>query len=326
VAEEHASSRGLSTGILSDIWDGQLAYNDRVKELVKEKDWVTNYVLGLHSETDELLREIDWKHHRKPDAFPRSPNQENVAMELADITKYALCLWQHFNFSMEEMLYFVQVKNEIMAQRLNQEFLPPPEGVPVLITDLDGTLADFRTALVDNMKKLGCLPNARTDTRETMSIDTDLGITYPAYLENKRFFEEHGGYRNLPAYEDGLELVRQASEAGVYVVAVTARPTALKRVWYDTWMWLRENGLRPDQLLMGENERVLVVNKLAKRSGCPVVLLEDDPVLAQRASSFCHVVLRAHPYNVGLEGKEWITRTKDFTSLSLQNLWETQSC
>jgi ligand-binding SRPBCC domain-containing protein len=273
------------------------------------EDWAINFILGLVSESDELLRELHWRHHRRVGADDRTINWDNVAQELADITKYVICLWQEFGFTPEQMMHYVQLKSEVMLQRLKQEFaLALPEGSQVLIYDLDGTLADFRLGLGQWLVQEGILPSETTDREKSLMMDVDLGIPYDVYWEAKRKFETQGGYRSLPEIPDGVSLVQAAQQAGIYTICTTARPTNLKRVWYDTWAWLADHHLKPDQLLLLEFDRVLAGTKL-EEGECQVCLLEDNPEIALRAAQRINVLLMPHRYNQHLLGKSPRIRT-----------------
>ncbi len=266
------------------------------------------------------------KHHRKPFRPKKQQDRERIAIELADITKYVLSLWQHLGFTVEDLLAYVDIKNAIMEQRYRQEFEPLPTDRPVLVTDLDGTLANFRCGMVGWLQSHG---HQRVDPETSYQIDVDLDVSYPEYWRMKRDFEMAGGYRSLAAYEDAVDFVRRAQAAGVYLVAVTARPKEVGNIWYDSWLWLRQHGIVPDQLLlMDDSERVLYIESMSEaatnreRSGKPnnIILLEDHPALAGRAGRVCNVILRAHPYNLGHD-KHAIMRVDDFSVLDPLKLW-----
>lgn len=294
---------------INRIWEEQLAYNSLVKAAVENPDRLGTLVLGLQEECGELLRAAGWKKHRKPEALGGgavSADAQAVLEELADIFKYCLSLAQDLGFSLEELLRAVQIKNEAMRQRLEQEFSPPPSGRRVLIADLDGTLADYASGMRELLVAAG-LPE-----------EPDR-VKYPEYWRVRRHWEETGGYRRLKPYLDGVELVKTAQRAGAYILVVTARPTSVKRVWYDSLLWLADNGIRPDRLVLADSERVLLLENLQK-AGCKVLLLEDDPVLARRAAAICPVLVRTHEYNKHLEG-EGIVHTGKFNLLDLERLW-----
>lgn len=307
--------------ILQEIWDSQRRYNEVVKSKNSvETDWVSNYILGMYSEGDELLRELHTKHHRDPfDKVEHFDNLENIAMELADITKYALCLWQHFGFSVYDMISYVQIKGEVMDQLHAQEFTSPNPNSLIIVTDLDGTVADFRGSFYKYLVENQVIPAARTDLKSTYYIDEDLGIAYPRYSKWKDKFEREGGYRNLEEYPDAVEFLQECRrEYDTYLVVVTARPKEIKRVWYDTWNWLVARNIKPDKLILGGANRIMMLDRYI-RDGHRVILLEDDPHNAARAGTVGKVVVRDHRYNEEIYGSN-IVRCSDFSTLNIEDL------
>lgn len=293
--EKDVDTRGLS----QSVWDTQAAYDKqiRARNLASTSEWTTTLLLGLVSECDEVLREINWKRHRQQ--F-RQVNKENLAEELADLSKYVMALWQLWDFTLEDALEAIQLKSQIMEQRLHQEFHPPQPPQPILIVDLDGTIANYHDSFLIWCEYEGYLAEG---THKSMQFglrpDGDLLVAYPEYRRWCDEFEGSGGYRNICPYYDGVNLVRAARTQGAYIVVTTARPVnTFKRIWHDTWSWLREFGIVPDQLLF-EEDRSLFAGMFSDKQ--PVAALEDNPQNAARlARSGATVWLRAQPYNEGI--------------------------
>lgn len=306
------------------IWTEQQEHNERVQGIVcqSSQEWVVTFILGLISECDELLRAMQWKQHRKPYGtdLTRS-DKRNIAEELADVTKYVLCLWQQFGFDLADFLSFVDAKGELVAQLLRQEFEEPPPGTPILITDLDGTIANFRQGFIQWALDHDWLLGAPTVDHGTLQMDVELGVSYPQYHAWKRQFESSGGYYHLPAFADGISMIRAAQQLGAYIIAVTARPPDLKRVWYDTWWWLKKMEIQPNQLLFHDSERVLVLSQYIKEElAHPVLVLEDDPSLVTRIAPICPVVCRSASYNEFVRGMDNVIWTDNFDSVDILGL------
>lgn len=271
---------------LEELWQAQADYNAKVKALQPElKEWGATYLLGLVGEVGELLTEIRWKRHRRNSG---EINRENLGSELADLTKYVLCLWQEYGFTAEDMLSQTLLKTQELAERMEHEFFPP-SGHRVIISDLDGTGADYRAGF--------CRDMGLTDNCHSLQVDVDLGIPLDKYSALKHQFEAGGGYAKLPFYEDWRNLMLTEKEAGTFLVVFTARPyDTYNRIRNDTRSWLNELGIFPDILTFGREERVMELLRLTKDN--QVILLEDDPTLAFRAAvSGFTVWLREQPYN-----------------------------
>lgn len=271
---------------LQQVWGEQADFNRLVKGFqTGVTDWLGTYLLGMLGSSKEVLETVGWKKHERHQA---SINRENLASDLADVTKYLLSAWQEFGFTEMEFLEALQSRSEIVRTRFTQQIFSP-EHKRIIVTDLDGTGADFRTGFA---RFLGV-----SDTAGSLSMDVDLGIPYNQYAVSKDSFEMGGGYGTLPVYADWLALVKAEQRTGAAIFVATARPIErFKRIANDTVDWLNDQDLHPDTLLFGRDERVLALLEMAGSN--EVLLLEDDPALALRAANAgIFVWLRAQPYN-----------------------------
>lgn len=318
---------------LNDLWDGQREYNERIMRERSLSDeacnpqqeyWAKQYLLGMMGEVDEVLREINWKAHRRQHPVVRS----NLARELADMTKYLLCLWQLYGFTAKDMLDFATEKTTEMAQLYRQEFnLALPFGSYVVISDVDGTLGDWRKAFVSWCRTFSDTA-LNDDTYVTMLMEQELGLPYQLYMDLKRDFEEQGGYQSLEPFEDAVNCLQDLEgNSGVQILVYTARPfDRYSRLWSDTWMWLTNAGLDRyvRELRMGGEERITRAIEL-KAEGHPVVMLEDDPSIAKRAANAgVTVFLREWPYNQSMSPHNNIIRVQQLDAESIMAALEEQ--
>ncbi len=263
--------------------------------------WTKQYLLGIVSEVDEVLREINWKRHRQTHG---EPIQRNVALELADLTKYVMSLWQVWGFELNDFLAYVDQKNQEMELRWQMEMMEEPSSANVLITDLDGTGADWRGSFIDWMEEVHDVSPIAEDRSNSLNLDSDLAILYPDYYRLKEEFEETGGYADLLAYVDWTDTVGLLQSQNVFVIAYTARPAnKYTHIWWDTWTWLENHGILPNKLYMGAEDRILHAVRLM-RKGNQVILFEDNPGLALRAAQAgIQTFVRYKPYNQHIEHK-----------------------
>jgi len=291
------------------LFELQKHFNDYIRDNIIKTDleWQLTYVQGLQQEIAELLEHIDWNPRWKDDS---RNDQTSIALELADITKYLLCLWQAFGFQYDEMLRWIEQKSDIVEFRAIQRFRYPPENQNVLFVDLDGTIADWREGFLE------WIPLLQPDPLTSLSLDIDMGLPYSEYKQLKDDFEWQGGYANLPPFQDAIELLQtwQNSSVQPYVVVCTARPVDIARVYYDTFSWLDTYRLTVHEIHMVGDERVQLAMEMKDR-GNTVIMLEDNPHLAMRAAANnLHVVMRAFPYNESAVHYN-IHRTSDFSGL-----------
>ncbi len=302
----HSSDLGDS---LQDLWEAQKSYNKGIRDKKQTGDepqtkfWTKQYLLGLVSEVDEVLREINWKEHRA-----NKPNieQYNLALEMADLTKYVLSLWELWGWDLEDVLRITLDKTWWVQYRSDMELTPDPVGKNVIVADLDGTLADWRRSFILWMEKEHnmVLPD---DPDTSLQLDSDLAWTYPEYSQWKDEFEREGGYAHLVPYTDGISTIQQLQDfEDAYLIVYTARPEhQYKRIWWDTYVWLEQHGIHPDKLIIGAEPRVLLAHRLQDQN--KVVLFDDNPDLIIRAAfAGIRVVARKHPYNCQVHHKNII--------------------
>lgn len=240
-----------------------------------------------------MLREFNWKAHRKQStAFVR----DNMAIEIVDLLKFVMSLAEVWGITPDELLDWTGKKSEMLDVLYQQENAPDPVGKHIVVCDLDGTIADWRSSFLhwaakEKGVKLGL------DPQETLSMDVDLGIQYERYLELKHEFEALGNYASLKPFYDGVITLRHLIGQGVQVHVFTARPVGFKRTWMDSYQWLRKHQLDVSSLELGSESRIVRALRWLEL-GNKVVMFEDNPELMLRAAhSGIRVIARSTPYN-----------------------------
>lgn len=268
---------------LNLVWNQQHDYNERIKKLQSRTDseWMINYILGTMTEMGELLQEVKWKDHRISSSNTFGPN---IKDQLADITKYVFSMWQVLGCSEDEMLEEMFMKGDVLEQLAEQEMAPDHIFKKIIMLDLDGVVADFRAGFEQWLKNSAWDYLIPIDpTKNTLHLDINYGWDFNTYTEAKLEFERQGGYNSLPAIEETVDAINTLFLRDYYIIVHTARPyTALRRVWVDTFKWLRENHVSFNELHFGYDSRVTYAKKLANSN--LVIAMEDDPVLIQRYS------------------------------------------
>jgi hypothetical protein len=283
-----------------DIFQQQKRYNAKIRARDGRsiEEWTETYLIGLVSEIDDVLDSIRWKRHRKADTFFGRP--KNLGNDFADLTKYIFSLWELWGFESDTVLKYVEEKNNILDELYRQEFELIPTDKLIVITDLDGTLGDWRKSFIKWSSDVYGI-EINEDSSTSLQLDSDLAMHYPDYFRMKEEFESNGNYRYISLYPEVVEFLNWLREEfDAYIIAHTARPwQRYYRIWGDTWDWIVEKKLQIDQLRIGSDSRILLANKLG---GANVLMLEDDPGLMLRAAySDINVVARSHPYNNGVE-------------------------
>ena len=294
-----------------EVFDQQKEYNENIRSLEDwDKDkWTEKYLLGLVSEIGDVLDSVRWKRHRQNSGYV---HRANLGYDFADLMKYVLSLWELWGFDHESVLNFVSDKSAVLDELYVQEFAAIPNDRLIVITDVDGTLCDWRRTFIDWALAMKSVKMEKIDASTSLQLDSDLAMQYTDYFKLKEDFESGGNYSVIMIYPDVTEFLRWLKqEFDAYIIAHTARPwQRYYRIWGDTWEWICSNRLPIDQLRIGSDSRVLLANELG---GTNVLMLEDDPGLMLRAAhSGIRVVAREHPYNNGVT-HEYIQTVRDFS-------------
>jgi hypothetical protein len=282
---------------LAQVWDEQQEYNGKVQQLQERSrtEWLINYILGTHSELGELLEQTNWKTHRLEKMGQLGPN---AIEELADITKYVFSMWQQLGYSEQDMLNYMSIKHGILTQLMYQETHPPLQERNILMLDLDGVVADFRRGFMQWLSGTPWQDILTLDERDIgLHMDINNGWNYHSYHQAKIEFERDGGYATLPSIPRIKKCVNALHRVGWYIIVYTARPyRTYKRIWSDTWLWLKKHDIEADELHFGYDERVIAASSYSEENH--VVALEDDPTLVKRYVG-CNipVLLCPQPYN-----------------------------
>jgi phosphoglycolate phosphatase-like HAD superfamily hydrolase len=261
-------------------------------------------LLGLHSEMDELLREIAWKAKRRQNV---KVIPSNVREEIIDMLKLVMGIAVTWGFSAEEMYDAFMDKSDVVEQRWMQEF-PLYEiikqGAPVVVLDIDGVLADypycFYDFVVENFP--GELKYARNFDGSPKDEDTQNPFEA---LENdpltirqwKDAYRQTGAKRRVDCINGAVEFTWALRARGYKIVLVTARPYhEYSRIFSDTMHWLKINDFAFDAIMWSERKE----ERLAEEFNLEQVALfvDDNPQNVERVEA-CGVTsaLLKRPYN-----------------------------
>jgi NTP pyrophosphatase (non-canonical NTP hydrolase) len=279
---------------LDEVWEKQQSYNDAIRQQHPNKtnsEWLINYILGATSELSDLLQQTNWRNNSIYTVDEFGPN---VIEELADVTKYIFSLWQLMGLTPLDMLNSMALKGEILNQILYQETRPPIKNHNILMLDLDGVIADFRQGFMQWVFHTRWAEILVIKEEEIgLHMDIDHSWDYRAYNQAKIEFEREGGYSLLPTIKSVKMAVNTLKRIGWYIIVYTARPyTTYKRIWGDTWLWLKDHDIEVDELHFGYDERVLTASYFLNNNH--VAALEDDPTLIKRYVS-CNIPVFVYP-------------------------------
>lgn len=298
---------------LKRIWNVQKTFNEKaigeINTLDKKENFTKEIILHLLSECDEILREINWKLHRKRDKII---DRYNLKEEIIDVFKYWLILAQTWEMTPEEFIEEFDRKSMVVEQRFKQErVLDLLHDEKVICIDIDGVLADYVQCFVDFIsEKTGA--DLRNFVLKDYNIYNALGEIIPGGHQRMKFLKqqfqqeghEAGHGRELPTIPGSVEALKELKAKGHTVVLLTARPyKQYPRLFADTIEWLKEKGFVYDALIWDENKEERILKEFPNM----ICMIEDNVSNALKvANKGKKVYLLEKDYNQGLEHKNII--------------------
>lgn len=109
---------------LQEMFDIQKKFNERLKEdktcEVNEIDRIKELALGLLSEIDEVIRESNWKNHRKG-IVVKSAHSDKMLEEITDCLKYVISLYTDLGFTADDIYREFIYKSDFVESRYDYE-------------------------------------------------------------------------------------------------------------------------------------------------------------------------------------------------------------
>ena len=282
-----------------DIFIAQRKQNQIIREINPlgengKSEWTKQLLLGMVSEIGEVMDRIDWKVHS-----PRNQriSVHNLKIEIVDLFKYVLSLAELWEMTPHELLSMTRDKTSEIALKMSEQMWRPKQLRPILVTDIDGTIADWKSSFMEFVREKG-VSFQIDDSKPSMSIETEMGLQYVHYEDLKWEFETGGGYARLHPIPRAVNFIIEMQNSGADIVVFTARPSSNhKRIWWDSWTWLEQQGIFPSLLRIGSEDRISYAQDL-REQGFDVKMVDDNPELTLRAvNSNIPVILRDTPYN-----------------------------
>ena len=285
---------------LEKIWKDQKEFNknfiDYENMIEKEKvEQLKEYSLMLIDEVMELVRETNWKAHRKDNSYMIN---SNVKEELIDIFKYWLSIGLIWDLDVESFIEEYHRKSSVVEQRFKQEKQLNFKSNKIVGVDIDGVLADYPGCFIKYInQKVGT--NFKVENLTQYNVyEAIKDIPTKIMKELKHEFRKSGGLKNVGVFPGAKVFLNTLRNKDYKIVLLSARPyKKYRRIFADTQEWLSENGLVHDAILWDEDK----MDRLIREFGEDNVefFIEDNLENANSISKTTNVYLINKSYNKG---------------------------
>ena len=284
---------------LNEIWKDQKEFNENFVnyENLDDKEKVKHtkeYALLMIDELMELIRETNWKDHRKD-----KPNmvRSNLREEIIDVFKYWLSIGLIWDITIEELFEEYERKSAVVEQRYKQEKQLDFESSKIAGVDIDGVLAAYPEHFIDFInRKVGT--DLKAKDLKNYNIYEALDLPEKLLKDLKDEFRQTGEKRHIPVLDGAKEFLHDLKNSDFKIVLLSARPyKKYRRIFADTKEWLEKNELVHDAILWDEDK----CNRLIREFGHENVqfFVEDNLENANSVSKTAKVYLLNKTYNQG---------------------------
>jgi len=267
--------------------------------------------LALHHEVSKLVSAVNFRGHRQK---RYDPDRDKILYEVVDSKRYAMSIANLWDFDDEDFEVAWNDKEEYLRQQHRLENVSW-QGQPVIIWDVDDVLATFREdfALWVNQTK---------------------GIPVSASSPEYFFIEalEKTGYSSVGLYEEfikqrkmqslgtepAVEVLNDLHDQGFWTYIITARPRDNLLCRYDTYHWLRDVGVKYDDIAFTAEKLAHVTRTRYHMEGKVVCAVDDGPNHVRSYSS--HGIMSIMPdktYNKGVQECDLVVRYHDDEQLKI---------
>jgi len=305
---------------LTDIWSKQKDFNKNfikyTSNIDEKQAYTKDYILHLYSECDEVLREINWKMHRKHND---NISRQNLVEELIDVFKYWLSIALIWDVSPEEFLREFDRKSSVVEQRYKQERqLNLLKDKNIIGVDIDGVLADYTKGFVSFIEEeTGTdLSNYQQKTYNLYNDLAGLAGSIDELKVLKHKYRSSGYKQTIPIISGATKGLKDLKEKGYTIVLLTSRPyKQYPRMFADTITWLKKNNFIYDAILWDEDKEERIIKEFPNMK----FMVEDCYDFAKKiADKGYKVCLLDKPYNQGPKHKN-IVRMKTWNELNNTN-------
>lgn len=252
------------TDRLEEIWDIQrdqqqrLNLDPRALAPMARAGVMKDFALGMYEELKVLVdATTNYKAH-----VLRSPKVErtNVADQAASLMKYLVAVCQLHNVTPADLFDAYKRKTAVVDDRARGNRIELERSTKLIITDLDGCVADL-SAWQDQLRaQQGTAPNNDKTVQMLESLKED--------------FYRGGGFLELPPVQGAAEALGEMRAAGYTIAIVTARPQwQYKRLHSDTIEWLRKNNVPYDLILFNKDKAEAIYEHIYPAR--PLFFVED---------------------------------------------------
>jgi len=283
--------------------------NDVLKEKLRtgqseDRLNVTNEIgLKAHKALSELLSE----------AAKKNCDQTNLTFSSVDVLRYVMSILNIWDVNSSEVEDAFKIKDAQLSVVLDMS-RKQWQNTPVVIVDIDDVLANFRETFASFLvDRFGI--HANTESKQYYFVEEVKEEGFNPETVFKAFVDE-GMFRHLPVVPGAVKFLNDLKRKGYWIQLLTARPKENKKVFYDTFYWLKENNIMFDDIVFSPEKFRWCAQSQYYDKGGIYYAIDDSPKHAiEYAKHGIRVKVPKKSYNQELSIKENIEYYDNFEDL-----------
>lgn len=262
----------------------------------QREETLKTFVLSLHAEATGIVEGVNYKEHRNK---KRPVDVQKILYKSVDVYRYLLAILNLWGIGEEEFVTALGQKDDFLHTR-HRTSRRKWNGEPVVVFDVDDVLAEFRKSFCAWLTETtGC----RVDPRSKEYYATE--ELKRAGLNNeelyKKFLDGHGLLR-LEVDNKYLGFLKELQSRGYWVQILTARPESNLTAFYDTYTWLRRNGIEADGVAFTPEKYTWLTDQEYFSTGNYFAVDDSAKHAAEYAKHGVRVVVPQKSYNGEVKG------------------------
>lgn len=289
---------------LKELFDKQKSFNDKFYDIsetsMKDKEEITkSFCLALHAEISDLVSSLNYKQHKDEN---KEVKLEKIIFESADIFRYVLAILNLWEISCDDFISAFNDKDRYLNMNFDLSNAKW-EGQPVIIVDLDDVVIKFREGFLEWLNReldiaVDYNSNEYYTTKEVIAAGLNPEKVFFDFIRSR-------GLKDLLPNQKMIETLNHIRDQGIWIHLLTARPDSNTLCLYDTYSWLKNSGLKFDELSFSGEKYRWCANSKYFDSNSIVCAIDDSPKHASEyAKHNINVVVPREPYNTEVESLE----------------------
>ena len=228
--------------------------------------FLKDLLIHLNAETFEVLREINWKMHKRA---TKTVDEKRLLFEMVDVLKYAISLPGTWGFSPHDVEKAFEEKTKIVEQKFVQEIINKDfsEVDKLVGVDIDGVLLNYPESFIEfAAKELKLEKNIVDFHMKGYNLYDEFadyaGVSKQVLKDLKHRYRTEGHKQNMKPIIGAAQFVDRLRGLGFKVILLSARPVEeYPNLMFDTMESLNRANISFDGIYFNENKEVEILKK-----------------------------------------------------------------